>query len=512
MPDQSSASYYFNLTRRNWWLILALALIVGVAAYSGSRLQGERFRSSATILFTPTSTPTSITSDDPTRAIPTLVGLIPTNSVLEAALPKSGYADTSKLYSNLEVGASSDSNLIRITVSAPSAQQAAAATQAVAQSFLDFVSARERRLVQARIAYLEQQLTALAGSSAPSDVALAAGLQQQLSEAQAQLREPAAELTIVQPAAVPRAPYAPHSARNAIIGLLRDRLDRRLRSIEEVEPIYRAPVLGVVPFIARAARGHRHAALGDYATHSPAAEAFRMIRTNLALFTSDSQTPRVIVVSSAIPEEGKSAAVANLSAAFAASGKSVLAISADVRAPTLHKYFEGGKRLTRKPHAVAAGRADTRSHEPSAQEHGVIEVLSGQVPLSDAVREISLNGSGPDSSSVTLLSSGRQFFDPASLYQSEAMRSLLAEARARYDVVVIDAPPLLVGGDCSVLAQQADAFLLVAQIGRLTRDTARRAARLMDAAQIRPLGVIVTGTKIHASEAYGYGYGYGQAR
>jgi Mrp family chromosome partitioning ATPase len=178
-----------------------------------------------------------------------------------------------------------------------------------------------------------------------------------------------------------------------------------------------------------------------------------------------------------------------------------------VHSPTLHLYFD------RVEQAVAAnGRGAVVTGPERTGPSGVIEVLSGDVSFDDALRGVVLNGAGSEGGELALLANGTRFFDPAVLYQSEAMRELLIDARERYEVVVIDAPPLLVSGECSVLARQADALVLVAQVGKLSRESARRATRIMEAAHVEPRGLIVVGRRLEDEEAYGYGYTYGASR
>ncbi len=523
MNDDSTLHHYLSLTKRSWWLILLIALVTGGIAVGVSFLQGERYKSTATILYTPAVVPTPLTQDggDPSRAVDTLVSLVQTDEVLNRALPATGYPTTEKLREELDVGAGANNDLISISVSEPTAPAAATSSNAVADAFLAWRTEKQNELLEARIAFLDDQLASLS----PTDVDAAADIRRQLTEAQAQLKTSSADLTLVQPGEVPDDPYAPHPVRNGVIGFLlglfigvvvaimRDRLDRRLRSVEEVEGVYGAPALGVVPFVSRAQRGNRGAALGDFAPRerfsdaTAIADAYRTIRTNLGLSWLTGAPARVVVISSAVPEEGKSAATANLATAFATAGKRVLAISADVHSPTLHLYFD------RVEQAVAANvRSGGVATEERPARSGVIEVLSGEVKLDDAVRYVVLNGTVAAGGELSLLANGTRFFDPATLYQSEAMRELLVDARERYDVVVIDAPPLLVSGECAVIARQADALLLVAQVGKLSRDSARRATRIMQASSVEPRGLIVVGRRLEHEEAYGYGYAYGASR
>jgi capsular exopolysaccharide synthesis family protein len=234
-----------------------------------------------------------------------------------------------------------------------------------------------------------------------------------------------------------------------------------------------------------AARGRRPSGLANFESASNLADSFRNIRTNLQLVRLDEGDKRVIVVSSAVPGEGKSAVAANLAAALASTGRSVLALSADLRSPSLHEYF--GRR----------------------HDDGLIQVLAGERDLKDAARLVSLNGASPSSAGgLALLGSAERIFDPSVLFQSKAMGDLLAEARKQYEYIIIDAPPLLATADATVLAQQGDTLLLVARLGAVTRQDAARALRTLGLAELTAVGVVAIG---HADpdEGYGYGYGYG---
>ena len=271
------------------------------------------------------------------------------------------------------------------------------------------------------------------------------------------------------------------------LAFVRERVDRRVRSIEQLEHAYGLPLLGVVPFVRAASRGKRPAALANFDSASNLADSFRNIRTNLQLVNlhEEHDDPRVIVVSSAVPGEGKSAVAANLAASLASTGRRVLALSADLRSPSLHEYF--GRR----------------------HDDGLIQVLAGERELNDAARHVSLNGNVPSSSGdLSLLGSAERIFDPAVLFQSKAMAALLTEAKGLYEVIVVDAPPLLATADATVLAQQGDTLVLVARLGTVTKQDAARTLRALSLADLTAIGVVAIGHS-DPDEGYGYGYGYG---
>ena len=323
-------------------------------------------------------------------------------------------------------------------------------------------------------------------------------------------------------AAAPNNPSSPHPTRNAAIGfivglvlgimlgVLRDRLDRRTRGIDEVEAVYRAPMLGMVPFTKR--RALRSELLADFSGAGLLADSYRTIRTNLSLFRLNSSDCTVVVISSAIAGEGKSAVAANLAHALSVTGKNVLAVSADLHNPTLHEYFG----ITSPDAASAAvlqridaARTPSTKPGPARSASGLVQVLAGEVALNDAVRIIGLSQRERASGgSLALLANSSTFFDPAALFSSGQMQRFLQQAKQKYDVVVFDTPPLLANADAALLAQSADVLVMVARLNHLTRNQARRAVRVMGAAHISPTGIIVTGDIDEPSYGYGYRYGY----
>jgi capsular exopolysaccharide synthesis family protein len=492
--NQSDLQGLLALLRRQRVPILACAIAAAGAAYVLSLQQPDKFQATARVLYTDTGTGGSIGGGDPARAVDTFVQLASTDDVLTPVAKHLRLTSTDEIRAATSVTADATANLINVSATGDNADAATQLANGVASGLVDWRESNRRRQLQARIDYLEGQLRSLAGKSSPSELAAAADIRTQLSEQQAQLNVPNPELTLVSLASEPGAPFSPKPLRNAVFGLLaglvlgfglgmlRDRLDRRLRSVEEIESSYPWPTLGVVPL--HESGRDRRTGLVDFSEISGLADAYRNIRTNLTLVSLNDETQKVWAISSAMPGEGKSAAAANLAGAFASSGMRVLAISADLHAPTLHEYFN--------------------------QEHrarpGLIEVLARQVRADEAAVEATLAGpSSARGGSLHIIGNERVFSDPATLFQSPMMGSLLDWARQKFDVVVLDAPPLLYTAEASLLGRLADGLILVARINHLTRNEAMRASRLLQTVQIRPTGVIMSGAK---SADLGYGYGY----
>jgi capsular exopolysaccharide synthesis family protein len=496
MTEDLDFRHFLGTLRRNLAFVIFTALLVAGAAYLTSKLQTPKYRATETLLFAPADS--AVNPVDHARAISTLTALAKTDRVIGAAAQRIG-VPTSELKDAISVNGTDTEDLIRITATASRGTTAANYARAVGTAFIDWRTSIQQEQIRARITSLQDQLTQLSGRTTPSAVAAAGDLRAQLAEAEAELANSNGDLREAAPATPPKSPYTPHPLRDLAIGLLagvllgaglafiRERLDRRLRSLEQVEQAYGLPMLGVVPFVRAAARGRRPAALANFDSTSALADSFRNIRTNLQLVTlGEDDSARVIVVSSAVPGEGKSAVAANLAAAIASSGRNVLALSADLRSPTLHEYF--GRR----------------------HDDGLIQVLSGERRLKDAARFVSMNGASPSgNSALALLGSAERVFDPAVLFQSRAMENLLSEAKGYYDFIIVDAPPLLAAADATVLAQRGDTLLLVARLGGVTRQDAARTLRVLQMAEVSAVGVVAIGHP-DPDEGYGYGYGYGR--
>ena len=160
---------------------------------------------------------------------------------------------------------------------------------------------------------------------------------------------------------------------------------------------------------------------------SAAAEAYRNMRTSLMLSHIDNP-PKVIMLTSAVPGEGKTTNSIALAQNLLGLGKTVLLVEGDIRRRTLNEYFE------------------------NVPEHGLVSVMSGDKTLSNAVFQS--EGFGAD-----ILAGGNAITNAADLFSSEAFKVFIASARDTYDAVIIDTPPILVVPDARIIAEQADAVI-----------------------------------------------------
>ena len=260
--------------------------------------------------------------------------------------------------------------------------------------------------------------------------------------------------------------------------ILFDKMDQRLRSIEEIASLLDATILGVVPRIVRRILPGEVGREIQLRPRSGVAEAFRTIRTAI-YFGGEERAVKTILITSPTPGDGKSTCISNLAIAVAQAGRRVLLIDADCRRPVQHKTF----------------KVD--------ETQGLTGVLTGRATLSDAVRPTEIDR-------LDLLQCGPLPHNPAELLDSQALLDLLGEAGRRYDQVLIDSPPVTLVSDARVLAASCDASVLVLRSERSTRRGATLAWSALSSVGANLLGVVVNDFA-RQKDGYGYTYyGYGR--
>jgi len=319
--------------------------------------------------------------------------------------------------------------------------------------------------------------------------AVTASFRQQASE----LTRPAAGeqspvlVTILTPAEVPTEPVSPNTRLNVVLGLLVglalglaiallvEVLDTRIRREQHVRQLTDAPILGGIAFDKLAPK---RPLIVQSEPSSPRAEAFRSLRTNLQ-FLDVEGGPRSFVITSSMPGEGKSTTAANLAIVVAQSGARVLVIDGDLRSPSMADMFgiEGGIGLT--------------------------DALIGRVPLQDAIQPWGLRN-------LSVLPAGTMPPNPSELLGSQAMVNVLRQVEQDFDVVLIDAPPLLPVTDSALLAKHVRGALVVVAAGRTHRGQLAGSIDALQHAGSPIRGLILTMLPTRGPDAYGYGrYGYG---
>ncbi len=265
----------------------------------------------------------------------------------------------------------------------------------------------------------------------------------------------------------------------ALIGLLlgiglavtRELLDRTIRTADHVGELTESPVLASIGFDNDIRSAPLLTDLGGFAART---EAFRLLRTNLQFIDLDHQ-PRCLVISSAVPGEGKTMTSTNLAVALAQTGRNTLIIDADLRRPRV---------------------ATTLGLDPAI---GLTTALVGKTEIHDAIQVHEASG-------LHVLASGAKPPNPTEILQSKITHDLIRRLRSSYDMVIIDAPPLLPVADASVLAKLADGVIIVVRHAKTTKDQVNEAINRLNQVGARLYGVVVNMVAKRAVGSYYYYY------
>ncbi|MEM6660141.1 MAG: polysaccharide biosynthesis tyrosine autokinase [Pseudomonadota bacterium] len=297
-----------------------------------------------------------------------------------------------------------------------------------------------------------------------------------------------ADSRILSNAVVPTGPSEPRKplilAMSAILGvllgtgliLLREMRNNGFRTAQELEGFTGYAVLGQVPSMPSSSRRKVLQYLSEKPT-SAAAEAIRNLRTSIMLSNVDNP-PKVILSTSSVPGEGKTTNSLALAHNLLGLGKRVLLVEGDIRRRTLHEYF---------------------SNVPA---QGIVSVLNGEKSLSEAVFQN--EGFGADVLAGELTNT-----NAADLFASEKFKKLIAEARASYDAVIIDTPPVLVVPDARIIAEQADAILFTVQWDKTSKPQVEESLRVFHNSGQRVTGLVLSQISVRGMKKYGYGGQYG---
>ncbi|TPG34265.1 polysaccharide biosynthesis tyrosine autokinase [Mycolicibacterium hodleri] len=297
---------------------------------------------------------------------------------------------------------------------------------------------------------------------------------------------PEARVVVEQRASIPDSPVIPKTSRNIGAGLalgllagialavLRDLLDNTVKDRQTVEEITGAGLVGSIPLDKEC---RKEPAIPFDGNNSAIAEAFRKLRTNLQFLAVDNP-PRVIVITSSTPNEGKSTTAINIALALAEAEHNVLLVDGDMRRPILHKYLD------------LVGPV------------GFSTVLSGRASLGEALQKTRFPG-------LTVLAAGTVPPNPSELLGSLTAKNLLSELRAKFDFVVMDSSPLLAVTDAAILAAAADGVLMMARFGQTKREQLTHAVGNLEDVGASVLGAVFTMTPAHGNSSYYYSY-YGE--
>ena len=443
---------YLKVLRRYWLGVIAIVALCGSAAFAYSLLQPKVYAANANGFVT--------TADNSDIAMGSV------NDSLSKSRAKS-YADVAKsraiaenVVNDLKLDVTPSSLVARISVAQP------------VDTVLLKITARGATPQEARDladAWVKALATEVESIEAPNSGQLTAGMPRVVPVEQAEL---------------PSAPISPNIPRNVLLGLVlgsmlavgyavvRSTLDSRIRSAEHISHHFGIPVVGSVP---KSKSLHDDTSARALDNDPAAGEALRKLRTNLNYMNVD-DPPRVLVVTSPQPGEGKSTIAANLARTLVMREETVVLIDADLRRPT---------------------QASRLGLEGSV---GLTSVLTGQVKAEDALQRV------PGTTGLYALTSGPLPPNPSELLSSRAWGNLLEEL-SKHAILIVDAPPILPVTDAALLAREADGAFVVVSHGRTHDDDLRIALETLDTVGANALGVVLNRVTGNASR-YGY-YEYG---
>jgi capsular exopolysaccharide synthesis family protein len=500
-PDAISLERVLAVLRRRAPLILACALVVGVAAFAFSKHQPRKYTAQATLNFEPSplyNAVSGLPTTSPNNSVAILsqqsanIELVKSGNTAAQTAAAIGHGVTAAQVKNA-ITVSGEGETQIIFLSATSRSPGLAATIANTYAALTVKNVQRENLAsyRAAVAALDNRLRALKPTerNGPEGVSLRqrAEALQLLSELQV------ASVRVSAQASPPSAPSSPKTSRNTAVGLiagfligllltlLLERLDRKVRDAEELEELHGLPLLGSVPkssALARAERGGKDAADSSRIPVG-VAEGFSLIRARLRFFNIDHEV-RSVMIASAEPAEGKSTVARRLAESAARVGDRVLLIEADLRHPTLAERT-----------AAAPGP-------------GLAGVLIGNCQPADAIRTLPLHGP-PEGKSIDVLCAGSLLPpNPAELLEARSVDDLLLRERTLYDLIVIDTPPLTVVSDAFPLLAKVDGVVVVARIGHSRRRVAQQLKEALAQTGAPLLGLVVNGSRTETHELDSY--------
>jgi polysaccharide biosynthesis transport protein len=508
LPEKNLVDYVAVLWRRKFTILLTVVVAVAIAI-GIDFARTKQYTSTAALLLTiPGISANSSTAQAYATQpnVPTDIELIQSAQVQDAVTKKIGSAP------GVAVTQVGTTNVVDISATSPDPDEAAKVANAYATSYLEVSSGNYLSSINAQVAQYQSQINGLQtqidqingqlsdasgtnASNLESQLTSLLAQQQSVKTALASLQQSAANASggqVVTPATPSSSPSSPKRTRDALIALagglllglglalLRDYFDDRIRSREDLEEaVPTIPIVGMIPEVSDW-RNRRKPFLVELARpRSPAAEAYRSLRTSIQFMSLDHPV-KLLQITSGAASEGKTTTSANLAVAMAEAGTQVVLISCDLRKPRIHEFFD-------LPNGV-----------------GLTSVLLGNVELHDALQSV------PGVPNLTLLGSGPVPPNPSELLSGRRAGQVFADLTREFEVVLLDSSPLLPVTDGSILAGLSDAVLLVAAADYSTKRDVGRSLESLSRVSANVVGLVLNRASSSDSYVYyRYGYGYG---
>ncbi|HEV3321206.1 MAG TPA: polysaccharide biosynthesis tyrosine autokinase [Solirubrobacteraceae bacterium] len=486
-----------GVLRRRLPLIVLCVVVVAGAAYGYSKRETKKYTATAALAFSNNQLSQQVAglpaiSSDVAAQQASNLELVKLGDMAAKTAIRLGHGLTEEqVASSLSVAGEGESSVVAVSATATSPGLAAAIANTYVSQFVKEQQSASRHYFKSALALVNRQLAALSP-------------QQRIGPDGLELQDRAQTLTLLaelnygnvqvaQQALAPTSPSSPKTSRNTLLGgalglliglslaFILEHINGRIRGPEDLEAIYRLPMLGVVPASAALSGSARRD--GNRAALPPAeAEAFNLIRAHLRFFNVDHDLHTILIASPA-PNDGKTTIARHLAEAAARLGSRVLLIEVDMRHPTLARQL-----------AIQPGP-------------GLADVLINASSMNEATRSIDLepsSGGGVRGRTLEVLSAcAMPPPNPGELLESHAMAAVLAQAKSTYDLVVIDTPPLTVVSDAFPLLPKVDGVVIVGRVGRSRRDAAERLHQVLASSGAPLLGVIANGSKSGSPGSYG---------
>jgi capsular exopolysaccharide synthesis family protein len=508
--------YWSAIWRRKFTVLLTVVIAV-VAALGIDTVRSREYSSTAQLLFlsqgsTGTSPGAASNSSLSTTEIATDIQLVQSTKVKAEAGKLLHHSPPPAVVSQVGTTQGAD-----ITVTSTDKALAANAANAYANAYIKVTTQQYLKSQLTTATYYQKQLTSIQSSISSLQSHLAgvktgsatatnlssqltglysqqSALQQQLTALQLATSQSSAGGELVQPATASASPSSPKRAQDALIAaliglvagigfaLLRDRLDDRIRSKADLEAtVGGLPAIGLIPMAGEWRDSTSPFLISAGRSKSPAAEAYRGLRTSIQFAALDNPI-KVLQITSPAKADGKTTTSANLAWTMAEAGQNVVLVGCDLRRPRIHEFFGISNQM------------------------GLTSVLLGEVPLAEALQPVA------DQPRLRILASGPIPPNPSELLSSRAVGEIFTALSNHADIVLIDSAPVLPVTDAAVLATRVDATILIAAAGISTRRETARALETLTRVGASIIGVVLNrapDTDAYVYYGYGYGYGYG---
>lgn len=517
-PGEIDLREYLSVLRRRKWSIVLVALMIVVLSSGLTLRQVPVYTSEARVLVLPTAPANSAFYFLVTINMDTESGLVSSDVVGSLVRDNLHVKNTvGGLLQQLDVSVEAGTEILDIDYTSPDPATAQKLSQGFAEAYLQFRQAQASEQIKSTIANIQRQVAQVSDhitqlqneidaekdpakkqqliNEQDADKGRLGVLQQNLADAGgSSIVQPGGQ--IVQPAFLPSSPSNTGPVRNGILGLfvglalgvglafLRERLDDRLRGRDDLEETLGVPVLAVVPKVTQWRRRKEAHLATLREPRSPAAEAYRTLRTSL-LFVSSQRPLKVVMVTSPSAGDGKTTTTVNLAVALAQAGKNVIVVSADLRKPRLHRFFEG-----------------------VSNAQGLVDVINGERTVQQTLQDSEIRN-------LTVLACGPLSSRPAELLHSPKMAELFDDLRTRADFVLVDSAPVLAVADALAMASYVDGVLFVAEAQNTDRGAVARARSELEQVGAPVIGSVMNnfdprkGGGYYYRYYYRYGYGYG---